>query len=72
MEEHIACEAAGRHRGTSGILPVLESDAKERIKGDRCVCCGDEVPEGRMVCMACEKGMNGNLLAELLAEQNHL
>ena len=22
---------------------------------DRCVCCGELVPEGRMVCPACEK-----------------
>lgn len=22
---------------------------------DRCVCCGDIIPEGRMVCVRCEK-----------------
>lgn len=22
---------------------------------DRCVCCGDIIPEGRMVCIRCEK-----------------
>jgi hypothetical protein len=24
--------------------------------GDICVCCGNDVPEGRQVCLICEKG----------------
>ena len=24
--------------------------------GDACVCCGNDVPEGRQVCLGCEKG----------------
>lgn len=24
--------------------------------GDMCVCCGATVPEGRMICLVCEKG----------------
>lgn len=27
---------------------------------DRCVCCGEIVPEGRMVCPQCENGANKN------------
>lgn len=25
---------------------------------DRCVCCGDVIPEGRMVCVMCERTLN--------------
>ncbi len=25
---------------------------------DRCVCCGEVIPEGRMVCVKCEKLQN--------------
>ena len=28
-----------------------------------CVCCGEEIPEGRMVCYSCEKG-NANTKKE--------
>ena len=24
--------------------------------GDVCVCCGNDVPEGRQICLSCEKG----------------
>lgn len=27
----------------------------EKTKDNRCVCCGDVIPEGRMVCPRCEK-----------------
>ncbi len=27
---------------------------------DRCVCCGEIIPEGRMVCMQCEAGYKTN------------
>jgi len=26
--------------------------------GDICVCCGSYTPEGRMICLGCEKGWN--------------
>ena len=32
---------------------------------DRCVCCGDIVPEGRMVCPQCEMGCNEKTSSEL-------
>lgn len=31
-------------------------EAPDDVGGDRCVCCGEMVPEGRMVCPACEAG----------------
>ena len=32
-------------------------DALTRRKsGEGCICCGDDVPEGRQVCPECEKG----------------
>ncbi len=31
------------------IVPVSDN-------ADRCVCCGDVIPEGRQVCPGCEKG----------------
>jgi hypothetical protein len=27
--------------------------------GNYCVCCGNEIPEGKMVCPYCEWGING-------------
>ncbi len=33
------------------IVRIIES-----TKADRCVCCGDIIPEGRMICPICEKG----------------
>lgn len=35
------------HRSFGGNLPS---------RADRCVCCGEIVPEGRMVCPSCERG----------------
>ena len=32
---------------------------------DRCVCCGDIVPEGRMVCPQCEMGCNEKTSSKL-------
>ena len=32
----------------------------ENTKADRCVCCGDIIPEGRMVCPICESGVAKN------------
>lgn len=31
--------------------------AMKNQNNNYCVCCGDEIPEGRLVCPACEKGM---------------
>lgn len=31
-------------------------EVPDDVGGDRCVCCGEVVPEGRMVCPACEAG----------------
>lgn len=35
------------------------SDLRRKLafaRADRCVCCGEIVPEGRMVCPSCERG----------------
>lgn len=42
-------------------------DAEQRMRferiapdnADRCVCCGDVIPEGRQVCSGCEGGVDG-------------
>ena len=31
-------------------------EVPDDVGGDRCVCCGEVVPEGRMVCPVCEAG----------------
>lgn len=28
----------------------------QSLTGDKCVCCGEVIPEGRQVCPSCEKG----------------
>lgn len=33
-----------------------ENDLAIRYTADRCVCCGDVIPEGRQVCPGCEGG----------------
>ena len=40
------------------ISAVLFAAHKEPPKDNcnRCVCCGDAIPEGRQVCQKCEKG----------------
>lgn len=39
-----------------GELAQMEQAAKNRAdNSDRCVCCGECVPEGRMVCKNCEE-----------------
>ena len=35
---------------------------------DRCVCCGEIVPEGRQVCLQCENGTSNNKKKKWLAE----
>lgn len=39
-----------RYHGYSEIVNIIEN-----TEVDRCVCCGNIIPEGRMVCVACEK-----------------
>lgn len=33
----------------------LQMEKEEKTMGDRCVCCGAEIPEGRQVCPSCEE-----------------
>lgn len=39
-----------RYRQYGEIVNIIEN-----TKADRCVCCGDIVPEGRLVCPNCER-----------------
>lgn len=40
-----------------GELAQMEQAAKNKADNtNRCVCCGEEIPEGRMVCPICENG----------------
>ena len=42
-----------------GELVQMEMEAKNRHSNtDRCVICGEYVPEGRMVCIKCENEVN--------------
>lgn len=43
--------ARGRYVDTIGA-----DEAPDGVGGERCVCCGEVVPEGRMVCPECEAG----------------
>ena len=36
--------------------PVMENDSVSYSTENRCVCCGCSIPEGMMVCRACEGG----------------
>ncbi len=45
--------AAARQRYV-GVIG--EEEVPDDVGGDRCVCCGEMVPEGRMVCPVCEAG----------------
>lgn len=48
MKYHlIAARANGK---TSAVLKMIS-----RLAEDRCVCCGETIPEGRQVCIKCEK-----------------
>lgn len=38
-----------KYYGYSEIVSIIEN-----TKADRCVCCGEIIPEGRMVCPVCE------------------
>lgn len=43
--------ARQRYVGVIGAEEVPDD-----VGGERCVCCGEVVPEGRMVCPVCESG----------------
>ena len=37
------------------------------MDADRCVCCGEIIPEGRMVCWACEHSTNNGIKHERIS-----
>lgn len=37
---------------------------------DRCVCCGEIIPEGRMICWACERGATPPVYTDALLEDS--
>ena len=39
-----------------GRIVTMHKTASAGANADRCVCCGDVIPEGRQVCPACEGG----------------
>lgn len=54
----------GRCNGVLGHLTaenvfkqIMKNHKKRTDTADRCVCCGDAIPEGRQVCPACEGGV---------------
>ena len=40
----------------SYVDTIGAEEVPDDVGGDRCVCCGEVVPEGRMVCPVCESG----------------
>lgn len=39
------------------VIDTMMREILRNQNNNYCVCCGDEIPEGRLVCPACEKGM---------------
>lgn len=40
-------------------MQIMDNVMPDRYEGlDVCVCCGKPVPEGRMICIACELGIS--------------
>ena len=39
---------------------------------NRCVCCGEIIPEGRLVCPACEQGKKEELNVPVIDEETFL
>lgn len=33
-------------------------ETENKVYPDMCICCGEPIPEGRMICYACENGRN--------------
>ena len=59
-------------RTADGALEREQQDTLDDIQemagedAERCVCCGQIIPEGRMVCPPCEKGEKNNVDADNL------
>lgn len=62
---YIRCRSCGRmeyERFTDATWPEAKEKAREKwnrmpaqdTKVDRCICCGEPIPEGRCVCWRCE------------------
>lgn len=48
--ERIYNAVNGTHKHYHEIVNIIDNTA-----ADRCVCCGEAIPEGRMVCPVCEQ-----------------
>jgi hypothetical protein len=46
--------------GDIRIVEVVRREKHVYNTSDSCVCCGATVPEGRQICLICEKGGNEN------------
>ena len=42
---------------TYALIVAAGQEERTRENVDRCVCCGEIVPEGRMICGKCEQNM---------------
>ena len=42
--------------GDIRVTEVVRREKRVYNTSDSCVCCGATVPEGRMICLICEKG----------------
>jgi len=42
--------------GDIRVAEVVRREKHAYNTSDSCVCCGATVPEGRMICLICEKG----------------
>jgi hypothetical protein len=42
--------------GDIRIVEVVRREKHVYNTSDSCVCCGNDVPEGRQICLICEKG----------------
>lgn len=54
----ISCHPARTVRRTDPTEDQANQDALPGDNVERCVCCGEIIPEGRQVCPACEKKAN--------------
>lgn len=57
----IAAQSDALHLLSAECMETEVEEVRRRLAvlaggADRCVCCGEPVPEGRMVCPACERG----------------
>lgn len=56
--KYLKCEICAK-AWASEMASKMPDCFKNVQVADRCVCCGDVIPEGRQVCPACEGGNNG-------------